>query len=73
MLFVTNKDKPGFIGNLGRTLAESNVNIATFHLGRTASGGDAVALIKLDSEITDPLLEKVRAIPNVVQAQALNF
>lgn len=73
MLFVTNKDKPGFIGNLGRTLAESNVNIATFHLGRTESGGDAVALIKLDSEITDALVEKVRSIPNVVQAQALNF
>jgi D-3-phosphoglycerate dehydrogenase len=73
MLFVTNKDKPGFIGNLGRTLAESNVNIGTFHLGRTESGGDAVALIKLDSEVTDGLLDKVRAIPNVVQAQALNF
>jgi D-3-phosphoglycerate dehydrogenase len=73
MLFVTNKDKPGFIGNLGRTLAESNVNIGTFHLGRTGSGGDAVALIKLDSAVTDALLDKVRAIPNVVQAQALNF
>jgi D-3-phosphoglycerate dehydrogenase len=73
MLFVTNKDKPGFIGNLGRTLADSSVNIGTFHLGRTESGGDAVALIKLDSEITDALLDKVRAIPNVVQAQALSF
>jgi D-3-phosphoglycerate dehydrogenase len=73
MLFVTNKDKPGFIGNLGRTLAESNVNIGTFHLGRTESGGDAVALIKLDSPVTDALLDKVRGVPNVVQAQALNF
>jgi L-serine deaminase len=73
MLFVTNKDKPGFIGNLGRTLAEANVNIGTFHLGRTESGGDAVALIKLDSEVTDALLDKVRNIPNVVQAQALTF
>ena len=73
MLFVTNKDKPGFIGNLGRTLGEAKVNIGTFHLGRTEPGGDAVALIKLDSVVTDELVEKVRAIPNVVQAQALNF
>src|SRR5690348_13662789 len=32
MLFVRNKDKPGFIGNLGRTLSEAAINIATFHL-----------------------------------------
>ena len=31
MLFVRNKDKPGFIGNLGRTLGEAGINIATFH------------------------------------------
>jgi D-3-phosphoglycerate dehydrogenase len=73
MLYVTNQDKPGFIGNLGSTLAEAKTNIATFHLGRTASGGDAVALIKLDSPVTEAIVEKVRAIPNVVQVQALNF
>ncbi|MFN4281030.1 MAG: phosphoglycerate dehydrogenase [Alphaproteobacteria bacterium] len=73
MLYVTNQDKPGFIGNLGRTLAEANANIATFHLGRTSSGGDAVALIKIDSPVTDAIVEKVKAIPNVVQVQALNF
>ncbi len=43
MLFVRNKDKPGFIGNLGRALGESGVNIATFHLGRAAPGADAIA------------------------------
>jgi hypothetical protein len=34
MLYVTNEDKPGFIGALGTTLGDAGINIATFHLGR---------------------------------------
>jgi len=73
MLYVTNKDKPGFIGRLGTMLGEAGVNVATFHLGRNQAGGDAIALIQVDQAVTDTLLEKVRAIPNVVQAKALGF
>ncbi|MEQ8179099.1 MAG: phosphoglycerate dehydrogenase, partial [Amphiplicatus sp.] len=36
MLYVTNEDKPGFIGALGQALGEAGVNIATFNLGRSA-------------------------------------
>jgi D-3-phosphoglycerate dehydrogenase len=73
MLFVRNKDKPGFIGNLGRTLGEAGVNIATFHLGRTSPGADAICLVQIDQPLDDALVERVRAIPNVVQAKQLRF
>jgi D-3-phosphoglycerate dehydrogenase len=73
MLFVRNHDKPGFIGNLGRTLGETGVNIATFHLGRTAPGKDAICLVQIDQPLGDALLTKVRAIANVVQAAELHF
>ena len=73
MLYVTNVDKPGFIGRLGTALGEAGVNIATFHLGRSAAGGDAIALIQVDQPVGAELLAKVRAIPNVVQAKALQF
>ncbi|HUB95326.1 MAG TPA: phosphoglycerate dehydrogenase [Stellaceae bacterium] len=73
MLFVRNNDKPGFIGNLGRTLAEAGVNIATFHLGRSAPGSDAVCLIQVDQGVGEALLDRVRKLPNVVQAQELTF
>jgi D-3-phosphoglycerate dehydrogenase len=73
MLYVTNADKPGFIGRLGTTLGEAGVNIATFHLGRSEAGGDAIALILVDQPVSGSLLEKVRAIPNVVQAKAMSF
>ncbi|HUZ74289.1 MAG TPA: phosphoglycerate dehydrogenase [Stellaceae bacterium] len=73
MLYVRNKDKPGFIGNLGRALGEAGINIATLHLGRSAPGEDALCLVQIDQPLADPLLERVRQLPNVVQAKQLHF
>jgi D-3-phosphoglycerate dehydrogenase / 2-oxoglutarate reductase len=73
MLYTTNEDKPGFIGRLGSLLGEAGVNIATFHLGRSAPGADAIALIEVDQALSDALLAQVRQIPGVVQAEALAF
>jgi D-3-phosphoglycerate dehydrogenase len=73
MLYTTNEDKPGFIGRLGTLLGESGVNIATFHLGRSGPGADAIALIEVDQPLPDALLAQVRQIPGVVQAEALAF
>jgi len=73
VLFVRNQDKPGFIGNLGRTLGDAGVNIATFHLGRLAQEQDAIALIQVDQPLTEGLLERVRQIPHVVQVKGLRF
>ncbi|OAN49818.1 phosphoglycerate dehydrogenase [Magnetospirillum moscoviense] len=73
MLFVTNQDKPGFIGALGTLLGSHGINIATFHLGRSESGGDAILLTQVDQPISDKVLEEVRKLPQVVQAKALSF
>ena len=73
MLYVTNEDKPGFIGALGQTLGEAGVNIATFNLGRAEPGVSAIALVAVDDPISDGVLEKVRALPHVMQAKALAF
>ena len=73
VLFVRNQDKPGFIGALGQALAAAAVNIATFHLGRTAPGEDAIALVEVDQKLTPELIETVRRLPNVLQAKAMQF
>ncbi len=73
MLYVTNKDKPGFIGRFGMTLADAGVNIATFALGRNAPGGDAICLVSLDQPVEETVLGQVRALPLVVQATPLAF
>lgn len=73
MLYITNKDKPGFIGRLGTLLGSEEVNIATFNLGRSAPGEDAIALIEVDGPITDPVIAKVGKLEGVVQAKRLSF
>jgi D-3-phosphoglycerate dehydrogenase len=73
MLFVRNLDKPGFIGNLGRTLSEASINIATFHLGRKAAGEDAICLVQVDQALNAAVLAKVTGLPNVVQVRQLKF
>ena len=73
MLYITNEDKPGFIGRLGTALGDGGVNIATFHLGRSAPGADALALVEVDQPLTDEMLRRLRRIPNVVQAESLTF
>ena len=73
MLYVTNQDKPGFIGRFGAKLAEAGINIATFHLGRAAPGGDAICLASVDEDVPELVLQEIRAWPMVVQAATLSF
>jgi D-3-phosphoglycerate dehydrogenase len=73
MLYVNNLDKPGFIGGLGALLGEAGVNIATFNLGRTESGGDAIALVGVDQAVNDTVLGGVRSLPNVKEVRLLTF
>ncbi|HXT79390.1 MAG TPA: phosphoglycerate dehydrogenase [Acetobacteraceae bacterium] len=73
MLYVTNQDKPGFIGRFGATLAGAGINIATFHLGRASQGGDAICLVSVDESVPEDVLAMVRTLPLVVQATALAF
>ena len=51
MLYITNLDKPGFIGRFATLLADAGINIATFHVGREAAGGDAIALVEVDGAV----------------------
>jgi D-3-phosphoglycerate dehydrogenase len=73
MIYITNLDKPGFIGKFSSTLGDAGINIATFHVGREAPGGNAIALIEIDGELPADVLAKVRALPQVQQARPLRF
>ncbi len=73
MIYVSNADKPGFIGRFASLLGEAKVNIATFALGRDAEGGSAIALVAVDGDVPEEVFAKISALPGVKQAQALKF
>ncbi|MGB3865041.1 MAG: phosphoglycerate dehydrogenase [Xanthobacteraceae bacterium] len=73
MIYVTNEDKPGFIGKFASILGNAKVNIATFNLGRHKQGGDAIALVEVDGAVPDDVLDDIRQLPQVKQVKALTF
>lgn len=73
MLLTSNTDRPGHIGRLGTVLGEAGVNIASFNLGRSNDGGEAIALLGVDSPLEQSVLDKVAALELVTQAEALSF
>jgi D-3-phosphoglycerate dehydrogenase len=73
MIFVSNEDKPGFIGRFASLLGEAGVNIATFALGRDAEGGSAIALVAVDVDVPPAVFAQIAGLPGVKQARALKF
>jgi D-3-phosphoglycerate dehydrogenase/(S)-sulfolactate dehydrogenase len=65
ILVMHNEDKPGVIGNVGRTLGEAQVNIAQFALARDRKSGEALALVNVDGAAPADVLERLRSLPNV--------
>ncbi|MGB1790689.1 phosphoglycerate dehydrogenase [Rhodobacterales bacterium FZCC0083] len=73
MLYTTNKDVPGIIGALGLTLGTNGVNIANFTLGRAASGGEAIALLSVDSSVPAPVVKQLKETGLFQQVRPLSF
>jgi D-3-phosphoglycerate dehydrogenase len=73
MLYIVNQDAPGFIGRLGTTLGEADINIGTFHLGRQEAGGVAILLLSVDTPVPATVLETIHNLPGVKRAMALKF
>ncbi|MDA3076737.1 phosphoglycerate dehydrogenase [Campylobacter sp. JMF_04 NA10] len=58
MIIFKNTDVPGVIKNISTILADENINIADFRLGR-GEDGNALAVILVDSQVQKSVLEKL--------------
>ena len=73
MLYTTNKDEPGIIGALGQTMGENGVNIANFTLGRSAAGGEAIALLYVDAPVGKDVIAKLHETGKFQHIAPLQF
>ncbi|MEM9785959.1 MAG: ACT domain-containing protein, partial [Pseudomonadota bacterium] len=73
MLYTTNEDRPGIIGELGTTMGNNNVNIANFTLGRSAAHGEAIALLYVDEPVPAPAIAALEATGLFQQVKPLTF
>ncbi len=73
VVYLRNLDVPGVIGRVGTVLGQHNVNIANFSLGRGGQEASAVAVVQVDGEISEAVLEALRGIETVLLAKAIRF
>ena len=73
MVYTTNEDMPGIIGTLGTTMGENSVNIANFTLGRSASKGEAIALLYVDEPVPADVVAKLHETGMFRQVKPLQF
>jgi len=68
LILFKNNDEPGVIGQVGSIIAKHNINISDFRLGRN-SDGQALAVIKVDSNVTKDLVEELSKLPACVSVR----
>lgn len=73
MVIYTNLDKPGVIGNVGTVLGKNNINIAAMQVGRKSTGGEAVTVVNVDSEVPESVLQQIRAFPGITQVKCVKL
>ena len=54
-------------------MGEAGLNIATLNLGRDKPGGDAICIVAVDEPVPDDVMAKIRALPQVVRVNRLEF
>src|SRR5262249_25542099 len=75
LLIYRHRDVPGLIGFIGTVFGKHQVNIAHMALGRehNVPGGDAVAVLHLDNELSAEALEEVRRHPDVTGVELVKL
>lgn len=72
MLFMTNNDVPGVIGNVGYTLGKANINIGAYLLSREMKEGEAFSVVRVDNTLSEKVLDDLRSIPQIISVQQLH-
>ncbi len=73
MLFIENRDKPGVVAAIGAMLAKADINIADFRLGRNPDKESAIALVTVDSEPGDDVLQELGELPNITTVRYIGL
>jgi D-3-phosphoglycerate dehydrogenase len=72
LLIIKNNDIPGVIGYIGTILGEYNVNIGSMEVGRNTAGGQAVTVIGVDQELSQPVMEKLKLQESITDVNSVS-
>lgn len=73
LLYISNNDVPGIVGQIGTILGNNKINIAGMTLGRDMQGGQARTLLKVDGAISENVMQEIRKAKNILDAKLIKF
>ena len=60
LLIMGSYDQPGVIGRVGTLMAENGINIASWHTGRAAPGGNTLTVLNFDEALPEAVMAALR-------------
>jgi len=60
LLIMGSYDQPGVIGRVGTLMAENGINIASWHTGRAAPGGNTLTALSFDEALPESVMTALR-------------
>ncbi len=69
MIVAKHEDRPNIIGPCCMILGRNNINIAGMQVGRITRGGEAIMVLNIDSEVSDAILDEIRAVDGIIDAK----
>ena len=73
LIYLRNRDVPGVVGKVGTILGRHNVNIGNFALGRSQSGGQAIAVVQVDSAAPEAVLQEIKGLKEIEDVQGIRL
>lgn len=73
LFFMTNKDRPGIVGQLGTLMGRHHVNIANMSLSRDIAGGRALSVLSLDSVPPPAVMDEVLKDPDISDVRVVKL
>jgi D-3-phosphoglycerate dehydrogenase len=72
-LFIQNHDRPGVVGSVGVLLGEAGINISRMQLALVRERAMAAMLVNVDTAPSEPVLERLRALPHMIAVQLVEL
>ena len=72
-LLIRNRDLPGVVGDTGSFLSTEKINIGSIFLSRKRRTASAMAMIEIDSALSQAALQRMLTIKNVLSVSQINL
>ncbi len=73
LIYISNKDLPGVVGDIGSILGKAGINIAGMTFGRIKAGGDAITVLNIDCKPGEKVMSRLKKARHINAVMAVKL